>query len=187
MEKLMGMIKKELTEIENKGINASNLEMVSKLTNIYKDLAKGKHYEEKDEEGGQEMPSYERYREGGGYGATSYRDGYRDGYNDGGSGGSGGGYGAYSEYGRRGVPGSGRGRYRNSRMQEHIERMREGADEYEYGKERYMHGGDDSRVVEGLEKLMYAVCMLVESTMDFAETPAEKEIVRKHIQKISRI
>jgi hypothetical protein len=50
-----------------------------------------------------------------------------------------------------------------------------------------MHGGDESRVVEGLEKLMYAVCMLVESTMDFAETPTEKEIVRKHIQKISRI
>ena len=186
MEKLIGMVKKELGEIEDKGINTNNLEMVSKLANIYKDLAKGKHYEEKEKEGGQEMSDYGRYREGGGYGATSYRDGYRDGYNDGGSG-SGGGYGAYSDYGRRGVPGSGRGRYRNSRMQEHIEKMREGADEYEYGKERYMHGGDDSRVVEGLEKLMYAVCMLVESTMDFAETPAEKEIVRKHIQKISRI
>lgn len=178
MEKLMGMIKKELTEIEGKGINASNLELVSKLADIYKDLAKGKYYE--NEEGGQEMTDYGRYREGGGYGATSYRDGYRDGYNDGGSGG-------YSEYGRRGVPGSGRGRYRNNRMHEHIERMREGADEYEYGKERYMHGGDDSRVVEGLEKLMYAVCMLVESAMDYAETPAEKEVVRKHIQKISRV
>lgn len=168
MEKLMGMVKKELGEIENKGLNSSNLELLGKLADIYKDLAKGKHYEEKGE-GGQEMTDYGRYRDGG-YG-TRYYDG--------------GGYGAYSDYGRRGVPGS--GRYRNSRMQEHIERMREGADEYEYGKERYMHGGDDSRVVEGLEKLMYAVCMLVESTMDFAETPAEKEIVRKHIQKISRI
>lgn len=182
MEKLMEMVKKELGEIENKGITASNLDLVGKLADIYKDLAKGKHYEEKDE-GGQEMTEYSRYRDGG-YGAGGYRDGYRDGYNDGGSSS---GYGAYSDYGRRGVPGSGRGRYRNSRMQEHIEKMREGADEYEYGKERYMHGGDESRVVEGLEKLMYAVCMLVESTMDFAETPTEKEIVRKHIQKISRI
>lgn len=173
MDKIIGMVKKELGEIENKGISANNLELVNKLSEIYKNLAKGKHYEE-NEEGGQGMSDYGRYRDGG-YGATNYRDGYRDGY------------GIYEDYGRRGVPGSGRGRYRNSRMQEHIERMREGADEYEYGKERYMHGGDDSRVVEGLEKLMYAVCMLVESTMDFAETPAEKEIVRKHIQKISRI
>lgn len=181
MEKIMEMVKKELGEIEGKGLSSNNLELAGKLANIYKDLAKGKHYEEKQEKGGQEMTDYGRYRD-----SNNYRDGYRDGYNDGGSGGSGG-YSAYSDYGRRGVPGSGRGRYRNSRMQEHIERMREGADEYEYGKERYMHGGDESRVVEGLEKLMYAVCMLVESTMDFAETPAEKEIVRKHIQKISRI
>lgn len=184
MEKLMEMVKKELGEIENKGITANNLELVGKLSNIYKDLAKGKHYEEESKQGGQEMTEYGRYREGGGGGyGTSYRDGYRDGYNDGGGSG---GYGAYSDYGRRGVPGSGR-RYSNSRMSEHIEKMREGADQYEYGRERYMHGGDESRVVEGLEKLMYAVCMLVESTMDFAETPAEKEIIRKHIQKISRI
>ena len=44
-----------------------------------------------------------------------------------------------------------------------------------------MHSGDESRVIEGLEKLMYAMCMFVESAMDFAETPQEKEVIRKHI------
>ncbi len=215
MDKLKEMIKKELTEIENKGINASNLEVVNKLASIYKDLGEIKQMEE----GGQKMQEY-GYREGGygaggsGGGGGSYREGYRDGYNDGG--GSGGGYGAgggynagggggysargggggggyrqswdnYEEYGRRGVPGSGRGRYNNSRMREHMDRMMDGMEQYEYGKERYMHGGDDSRVMEGLEKLMYAMCMFVESAMDFAETPQEKEVIRKHIQKISRI
>lgn len=166
MEKLQQIIKKELTEIESKGINASNLELVNKLAGIYKDLATIKAMEE-HEGGGEEMYEYNRYRDG----YRRYSDGgYRD-----------------DEYGRRGVPGSGRGRYNVGRMRDHMERMMDGMDQYEYGKERYMHSGDDNRVVEGLEKLMYAMCMFVESAMDFAETPQEKEIIRKHIKKISNI
>lgn len=38
MDELKKQIKKELTDIGAKGINASNLELVSKLTDIYKDL-----------------------------------------------------------------------------------------------------------------------------------------------------
>ena len=49
MEKLQELIKKELTEIESKGINASNLELIGKLADIYKDLGEIK----KMEEGGQ--------------------------------------------------------------------------------------------------------------------------------------
>lgn len=181
MHKLQEMIKKELTEIESKGINASNLELVGKLADIYKDLTTIKAMEEQGG-GDEEMPEYSRYRNSGGY-----REGYRDGYNDGGY--REGTYrdGGYNEYGRRGVPGTGRGRYNNSRMRDHMERMMDGMDEYEYGKERYMHSGDDNRVMEGLEKLMYAMCMFVESAMDFADTPQEKEVIRKHIKKISNI
>ena len=169
MEKIKEQIKKELTEIESKGINASNLELISKLTEIYKDIAKIEKLE-----GGQEMQDYGRYREGGynegGY--SAYREG---GYNARG----GGGYreGGYNEgYGRR-----------YSRMKDHMDRMMDGMDQYEYGKERYMHGGDESRVMEGLEKLMYAMCMFVESAMDYAETPQEKEIIRKHLHKMSKL
>lgn len=174
MEKLKELVKKELTEIGNKGINANNLEVLDKLVDIYKDIG-----EIDKMEGGQYMPEYGRYREGGEGG--NYRERYRDGYSDGG-------YrdGGYNEYGRRGVPGSGRGRYSN-RMRDHMERMMDGMDQYEYGKERYMHGGDDGRVMEGLEKLMYAMCMFVESAMDFADTPQEKEIIRKHVQKLNHI
>lgn len=185
MEKLLEQVKKELTEIESKGINASNIEIVDKLVDIYKDLGEIKQMEG----GGQQMQEYSRYRESGG----GYREGYRDGYSDSGSSGnyreSNGGYreDGYGEYGRRGVPGSGRGRSYNARMRDHMDRMIDGMDQYEYGKERYMHSGDESRVIEGLEKLMYAMCMFVESAMDFAETPQEKEIIRKHIQKISHI
>lgn len=155
MHKLMEQIKKELVEIEEKGVNASNLELIGKLADIYKDL----NEIENMDKGGQEMQDYGRYRDyyrDGGYNA---RGGYRD-----------------EGYGRR-----------YSRMRDYMDRMMDGVDQYEYGKERYMHGGDDSRVMEGLEKLMYAMCMFVESAMDYAETPQEKELIRKHIQKISRI
>ena len=95
------------------------------------------------------------YRDGGYNARGNYREdgGYREGgnYRDGG----------YNEdYGRR-----------YSRMRDHMRRMMDGVDQYEYGKERYMHGGDDTRVMEGLEKIMYAVCMFVESAMDFADNP----------------
>ena len=147
MDKLKEQIKKELTEIENKGINASNLELISKLADIYKDLGEI----EKLEEGGREMRDYGRYRD-------NYRENYRDeGYN------------ARGNY-RDGGYNDGYGR-RYSRMRDYMDRMADGMDQYEYGKERYMHGEDDSRVMDGLEKLMYAMCMFVESVMDFAETP----------------
>ena len=163
MVELMKQIEKELMEIGKKGVNASNLELISKLAETYKDLSE---VEEK-RKGGHEMQEYGRYREGDynayrerGYNARgNYREG---GYNDG--------------YGRR-----------YSRMRDHMDRMMDGMDQYEYGKERYMHGGDDGRVMEGLEKIMYAICMFVESAMDFAETPQEKELIRNHIQKMTKV
>jgi hypothetical protein len=72
-------------------------------------------------------------------------------------------------------------------MNEHLMRIQDGTDIYQYGRERYRHGRNDERMYDGLEKLMYAICMFIESTMDFAESPQEKEIIRKHIQKLRNI
>ena len=192
MEKLLEQAKKELKEIQEKGINAGNLDLAAKLSTIALNLTEIQEKEKEKEEGGQQMYGYGAYRDGrgGGYNEGGYgRGGYNEGgYGRGGGGYGEGGYGAYEgEYGRRGVPGSGRGRY-NNRMREHMDQMMSGMDQYEYGRERYQYGGgDEGRMQEGLEKLMYALCMFVESAMDFAETPQEKEIIRKHVQKISRI
>lgn len=80
------------------------------------------------------------------------------------------------------------GRYRgDDRWNEHLDRIMDGADMYQYGRSRYRDGGDSERMYDGLEKLMYAICMFIESTMDFAESPEEKEIIRKHIQKLKNI
>ena len=76
---------------------------------------------------------------------------------------------------------------KDNRMRDHLNRIYEGAEMYEYGRDRYQHGGNEERIYDGLEKLMYALCMFVESTMEFAETPQEKEIIRKHIQKLQKM
>lgn len=159
MHKLEEQIRKELTMISDKGLSQSNLEVASKLVDMLKDLAEVK------EKGGQEM--YGRYRD-------EYRENYRD-------------YGSYN-YRDGGYDRRGGGRYSNSRMREQMNRMQDGMERYEDGRERYSHGGgEEHRIYEGLEQLMYAVCMFVESAMDFAETPQEKEIIKKHAQKIGRL
>lgn len=169
MEKLIQNVKNELKEIENQGINGGNLELASKLADILKDLYKAKEVEKELEEGGEEK--YMRnYRDG----EWKARGGYRDG--------------GYNDYSRsymdgRGGTSSGGG-YGNPRMRDHIDRIMEGAEMYEYGKDRYQHGGTEERLYDGLEKLMYAICMFVESTYEFADSPEEKEIIRRHVQKM---
>jgi hypothetical protein len=169
MHKILQSAKEELKQIEQKGLSSSNLDMVHKLTDITKNIYKIQKLEEGEES-------------------------MRGGYNDYGTGGYGRDY-AYNDggnYGRRGVPGSGRGRggrYRgeDEKMYDHLNRIHEGVEMYHYGRDRYRDGDDESRMEEGLEKLMYGVCMFVETAMDFAETPQEKEIIRKHIQKMKNM
>lgn len=182
MEKLKQAIDKELKEIAEQGLSTANLEMVEKLSEIKKNLAEA----ESGSQGGYGMP---RYRDGYGYGE------YRDGYREGGGYGRRGGYrdGGYSEYGDGygygRSSGRGYGGYNgyDQRMRDHMDRIMDGAESYEYGRDRYMHGGDEARLQDGIEKLMYAICMFVESTMEFAETPQEKETIRRHLQKLAKL
>ena len=180
MHKIKQDIKKELKQIEESGLNASNIEAVGKMVDIFKDIL------EIEEMEGSEMRDY-RYMEGGDYGRTDYA------YNEGR-----GGYGARARDGRGRYMDENRGGYNDygrggnfinmdPRMWERLERIMDGADMYSYGRERYRGGDSEERMYDGLEKLMYALCTFIESTMDFAETPQEKEIIRKHIQKIAKM
>jgi hypothetical protein len=181
LEKLKELVTKELKEVANKGLSSSNLESTYKLVDILKDLAevesenkKGREMQGHDSYGMRMMPPmYPPYMESpmprdGGYREGGYREG---GYGEG--------------YGARGGRGGGRS-YNgyDERMKDKIERMIDGAESYEYGRDRYQHGGSHEAMEEGLEKMMYAVCMLIETAMDAAQSPKEKEIIRKHIQKI---
>lgn len=75
----------------------------------------------------------------------------------------------------------------SARMKNHIDRICEYIEMYEYGKEHYHRSGDDDKMHDGLEKLMYSICMLIESMMDYSDSPEEKEIIHRHIRKLGNI
>ncbi len=43
------------------------------------------------------------------------------------------------------------------------------------------------RLVEGMEMIMGAICNFVEELSDYAETSQEKEVIRKHLNKMKNI
>jgi hypothetical protein len=189
MHKIVEQIKKELKQVESTGLNAGNLDTVGKMIDIMKDI---KEIGEMEGEGMRDYEYRGDYNAGrGGYNEGGYNvrgGGYntgRGGHNEGGYGE--GGYGR-QDYTRGGNYGRG-GNFINMdpRMWDRLERIMDGADMYSYGRDRYRGGDSEERMDDGLEKMMYAVCMFIESTMDFAETPQEKEIIRKHIHKLKSI
>lgn len=173
MEKLLRNVKKELQHIADEGLNSSNLETTFKLVDIAKDIGE---IEEQEQKRMKEYGAYrydhhqEEYPE---YGRRDSRGRYAD--HD------------YPDYGRRGVPGSGRGYRGDDRLNRMIERLMDGSEMFTYGRERYMGGGSEEQMHEGLENMMYAICTLVEELLDCAETPKEKEIIHKHLKKISSL
>lgn len=211
LKKLEELIVKELEQITEKGLSSANLETTYKLMDILKDIKEVEEAGKESKGGEEEMKYFERGGRGGrggyngmypmdygeyneaGYNARGGGGGYNaqgGGYNGYGQGGGynaqGGGGGGYNGYGARG------GRYQHygpdlERFYEKLERMMECVEEYFMGKNRYHDGAHPGHMVEGLEKTMYAVCTLVESLMDTAETPEEKETIRKHIEKIKNL
>lgn len=178
MYKLIENITKELEQIGNQGVNTNNLAMLGELTDIQKDLYEIEKMK-KEQEGGH-MRDYGRDDY---YERDRYRDSYRDGGRDYGRG--------YVDYERDyGYPTQYplRRRYAgDDRMAEHLEHIHDGVERYQEGRERYRHGENEERMYDGLERLMYGICKLVETTMDLAETPRAKEIIRKHVQKMKDI
>ena len=170
MEKILDNIQKEMKQIEDQGINAGNIDILYKLVDIEKDIYEIK---KKKEEGGKSHMMRGGYMDRDSYGARmrdrggrymDRRDNYDDRYERGGN---------YRGY--------------DDRIYQHLDRIMEGADDYQYGRDRYRDSGSQDRMEEGLEKLMYALCVFIESMCDFAETPEEKEIIRKQKKKIKNM
>ena len=171
MDKIIERIKKDLeqieTQVEEKGFTKEKLDFANTLLDTLKEAKEIKAMDE-----GDKYMNYGRYDEyRGDYEERDGRGNYREG------GDREGGY--RGNYGREG------GNYRGMRY--YLDRINDGAEMYEYGRDSYRHGDNDQRMIEGLERLMYGVCMLVEATMEFAESPEEKEIVRKHIHKLKNM
>lgn len=145
------------------GLDVSNIDFVSKITDIHKDMSNEEYWKEKIN------MMYKNYSEGSfgrrgvpGTGRRSYREG---GYSEGG----------YS-YGRRGVPGSGRRSYRG---EEALEDM-----QYHYGN--YSEGatyGHDIDSEKSFHKMMECLETFLYTIMDEADEPMKKDKIKKVIMK----
>lgn len=91
------------------------------------------------------------------------------------------------EYGRRGVAGTGRGRY--SGVEDMLDEMRENYSAYNESMGAYSRGnynaGEDG--MEALENAMKIFTDCTEKMIEQAESPEEKQIIKKYLHKISQM
>lgn len=97
------------------------------------------------------------------------------------------GRGRYREgaYGRRGVPGTGRGRYRGNYA---MDEMMENYENYSEASEESMRGnyGAESEMVKSVEGIMKNIYEIVEELSE-TEVPEVEHIIKKYAKKISEM
>ena len=151
-----------IKQITENGLQTANVELLYKLIDIHKDIENEKYWKEKEEN--------MMYR-----GRDYFMD---DSYNGGRSRDSRGRY-MDGSYGRRGVPGTGRGRYRGYDM---IEEMGEHYGDYSEGRDTY---GNDRETEKSFDKMLQSLEDFTYLIMQEADSQDKIEKVRKTARKIS--
>ena len=149
-------VEKLIKQITESGLQVANVELLYKLIDIHKDIENEEYWKKKEEN-------------------MMYRD--YDNYSGGRSRDSRGRY--MDSYGRRGVPGTGRGRYRGYDM---IEEMGEHYGDYSEGRDNY---GNDRETEKSFDKMLQSLEDFTYLIMQEADSPDKIEKVRKTARKIS--
>ena len=149
-------VERIIKQITESGLQTANVELLYKLIDIHKDIENEKYWKEKEEN--------MMYRDYDNYGGGRSRDSR----------------GRYMEsYGRRGVPGNGRGRYRGYDM---IEEMSEHYGDYSEGRDTY---GNDRETEKSFDKMLQSLEDFTYLIMQEADSQDKIEKVRKTARKIS--
>ncbi|MDY5984625.1 MAG: hypothetical protein SPI94_04055 [Candidatus Onthovivens sp.] len=149
-------VEKLIKQITESGLQVANVELLYKLIDIHKDIENEEYWKKKEEN-------------------MMYRD--YDNYSGGRSRDSRGRY--MDSYGKRGVPGTGRGRYRGYDM---IEEMGEHYGDYSEGRDNY---GNDRETEKSFDKMLQSLEDFTYLIMQEADSPDKIEKVRKTARKIS--
>ena len=147
-------VERIIKQITEEGLQTANVDLLYKLIDIHKDIENEKYWKEDN---------------------MMYRD--YDNYSGGRSRDSRGRY--MDSYGRRGVPGTGRGRYRGYDM---IEEMGEHYGNYSEGRDTY---GNDHETEKSFDKMLQSLEDFTYLIMQEADSPDKVEKVRKTARKIS--
>ena len=178
LEQLKEKTEKAIEGMLTNGVPMDKIDVLYKLVDIHKDVANEEYWLEK-----KEVMSM-RYK---GY-SGEYGEGNFGAYSEGGSYGRrgvpGSGRGRYSEgsYGRRGVKGTGRGRYRGGE-EEMMEEMM-----YHYGN--YSEGssyGAEGEAMESLSKLMESAYEYFKELKENANSPEEIKMMEHYFKKMGQM
>ena len=151
-------VERIIKQITENGLQTANVELLYKLIDIHKDIENEKYWKEKEEN--------MMYRDYDNYGGGRSRDSR----------------GRYMEsYGRRGVPGTGRGRYRGYDM---IEEMGEHYGDYSEGRDTY---GNDHETEKSFDKMLQSLEDFTYLIMQEADSQDKIEKVRRTARKISEM
>ena len=177
IKKVKEETEKLINGILEQGINEGNLDYLYKVVDIHKDIANEDYWQTKKED--IEM-RYRGYSEG--YGAYNEGGSYNDG-SYGRRGVPGTGRGRYNEgsYGRRGAKGTGRGRYRGEEM---MDEMQFHYGNYSEGKEQY---GAEGNTMKALEYMMESVVDFIEMLEQDATSQKEVDLIKHYTKKISEM
>ena len=163
-DKIKAMVVKELEQFSDAtDLHGDELDVLYKLVDIDKDLENIDYWNVKKEVMKMRYNNYGDYSEGG-----------------------------YSEgrYGRRGVPGTGRGRYRgHDEGEDMIEDMKYSYSAYSESRNAYGRGnyGAEQDSMEALEETMRLFTEFAQKMVQEVESPEAKQIIRKHLRKISQM
>ena len=162
-------LKKQLEEkiniIAEQGIQEDTLDILCKLVDIHKDLSNEEYWKKKQEVMEMMYRDYPEYRED------------------------------YGNYGRRGVPGTGRGRgysargrgrYRGDDM---MEEMYGAYQDYSEGKEEYNRGnyGAKQDTMKSLDYMLKSVVEFIEMLKQDASSQEEIDLIKHYSKKISEM
>ena len=164
-DRIKAMVVKELEQFsDTTELTGDELDILYKLIDIDKDLENIDYWNVKKEVMKMRYNNYGEYSEGG-----------------------------YSEgrYGRRGVPGTGRGRYRGnySEGEEMLETMKESYGIYSESRNAYNRGnyGAEQDSMEALEDTMRLFTEFAQKMIHEVDSPEAKQIIKKHLRKISQM
>lgn len=163
-DKIKEMVVKELEQFSDAtDLHGDELDVLYKLVDINKDLENIDYWKVKKEVMKMRYNNYGDYSEGG-----------------------------YSEgrYGRRGVPGTGRGRYRgHDDGEDMIEDMKYSYSAYSESRNAYGRGnyGAEQESMEALEDTMRLFTEFAQKMIQEVDSPEAKQIIKKHLRKISQM
>ena len=162
MEKLKKQVEETIKVISDNGIKSENIENLYKLVDIHKDISNEEYWKIK-EEGEMKNMRYSNYG----------RDNYGRGN-----------YGRYEDnYGRRGVKGTGRGRYRGEEL---MDEMMFHYGNYSENAASGQYGGENDKM-ESLSNLMESAYEYFKELKEYAESPDEIKMIQHYFKKIGQI